>query len=132
MRRTTRRDGGFSLLEVVVAMSIMALSLGALYQASGGALRGVVDTEARIRATALATSLLDGQASVPPNGLREEGVSGDMRWRLATSPFQPKGTGEWALHRVEVEVSWDDGRRVLHLASLLPERRSPLNSPVRR
>jgi len=130
MKRASRRVGGFSLLEVVVAMSIMALSLGALYQASGGALRGVVNTDTRIRATALAMSLLDGQASVPPGGLRDSGEEGGMRWRLATSRFQGKGgnTNSWALHRVEVDVSWDDGKHTLHLASLLPERRSPLDS----
>ncbi|MEZ7952757.1 MAG: prepilin-type N-terminal cleavage/methylation domain-containing protein, partial [Halioglobus sp.] len=35
-RRVTS-SAGFSLLEMVVAISILALALGALYQAAGGA-----------------------------------------------------------------------------------------------
>ena len=126
-RRTARAQGGFSLLEVIVAMSIMAISLGALYQSGGGALRGALEAGARTRATALALALLDGQWSVPPTGLQDGGNIGGMTWHLVTTPFQPgpaMGEKGWALHRIEVSVSWDEGRRNLKLASLLPERRS--------
>ncbi|MDR1228080.1 MAG: prepilin-type N-terminal cleavage/methylation domain-containing protein [Azoarcus sp.] len=127
-RAAMRRRGGFSLLEVVVAMAIMAMSLGAIYRAGGGALRGVLEAEARTRATALALALLDGQWSVPPEGLRSSGSAGGMNWQLAAAPFQPRREKGWALHRVEASVSWDNGRRGLKLTSLLPERRSPLDS----
>jgi hypothetical protein len=109
-------------------MAIMAMSLGALYRAGGGALRGVLEADARLRATALALALLDGQWSVPPEGLHDSGNAGGMDWQLVAAPFQPRREKGWALHRVEARISWDKGRRGLTLASLLPERRTPLDS----
>ncbi|MDR2261781.1 MAG: prepilin-type N-terminal cleavage/methylation domain-containing protein [Azoarcus sp.] len=123
-----RAAGGFSLLEVIVAMAIMAMSLGALYHAGGGALRGVIETGTRTRATALALALLDTHWSTPPGGLRESGSVGDMQWTLATSLFRAEQDKNWALHQIEVTVTWEQGRRGLRLASLLPERRAPLDS----
>jgi general secretion pathway protein I len=128
MKRTrARREGGFSLLEVVVAMTIMAMSLGVLYQAGGGALRSVVETGTRTRATALALSLLDEQWHVPSEGLHENGSFGNMEWSRASMLFQPARDGEWAIHQVEVTVRWG-GRNTLRLTSLLPERANPLES----
>jgi general secretion pathway protein I len=127
MRRTRpRRAGGFSLLEVIVAMAIMAMSLGVLYQAGGGALRNVVETGSRTRASALALALLDEQGSVPRRGLSDAGRVGNMEWQRATRLFQPARDGEWALYQIEVSVRW--GRNTLTLKSLLPERHSPLES----
>ncbi|HAN69406.1 MAG TPA: general secretion pathway protein GspI, partial [Halieaceae bacterium] len=36
-----RKEGGFSLIEMIVAIVILALSLGMLYQAAAGATRNV-------------------------------------------------------------------------------------------
>jgi general secretion pathway protein I len=119
---------GFSLLEILVALAIMAMSLGALYRATGGAARGVVEAEQRNRATALALSLLDAHSSVPAAGLNDAGRDAGMDWNLITRLHADAAAPGWPLHRVEVTVRWDEGRRDLTLASLLPQRHQALES----
>lgn len=125
-RRTVPR--GFSLLEVLVALSIMAFSLAALYHAAGGGVRGVGESEARTRALALAVSLLDSRTTVPAGGGEETGEAAGLRWRLSALPYATgrEAAPGWPLYRVEAAVSWREGagERELRLASLLPERRA--------
>ena len=52
------RGKGFSLLEMVVAISILGLTLGALYQAVSGATRNVRTDEKYAYGVELARSLL--------------------------------------------------------------------------
>src|SRR5690606_40398158 len=52
------RAAGFSLIEALVAMVILALSLGALYQAAAGATRNVRVDERYTYAVQIAQSLL--------------------------------------------------------------------------
>ena len=59
---------GFSLLELLVALSIMSMSLGLLYQASTGALRGVGDLALDQRANLLAKSIIETRDAVPEAG----------------------------------------------------------------
>ena len=121
-----RGEGGFSLLEVLVALAIMALSLGAIYQVAGGSTRGVQMAEVRTQAVTLALSLLDSRTVVPAGGFSEQGVSGDLLWQMQAIPY-PTGheaAPGWPLYQVEVIVSWGAGgdSRQMRLATLLPER----------
>lgn len=117
---------GLTLLEVLVAMVIMALSLGALYQAAGGSVRGVHDAEMRTRATLFAQALLEAQDVIEPGGLSAQGAFDDFRWTLDAAPFQTglEAAPGWPLYRVVAEVEWGAGEsvRVVELATLLPER----------
>ena len=68
------RSGGFSLLEMLVAVTILGLALGALYQAASGATRNVRTAERYAYAVELASSLLANNAIVPASGLDTSGA----------------------------------------------------------
>jgi general secretion pathway protein I len=114
-RRVPEREQGFSLLEMVVAVAILGFSLGALYQAAGGATRIVRIDEQRTYAVELARSLMAAHAVVPLAGISEAGeTEGGFAWRVVAEPeVFPEGIAlqEGALQRVSVVVSWDDGPR---------------------
>jgi general secretion pathway protein I len=120
-----RRARGFSLLELVVAMAIMALALGVLYRAVGGGARTVGDTARYAQAVVLAESVLQTRDAVPEGGWTEEGTASTFRWRVASTPHDP-APDRLALYRVQVDVAWDDGlrERVFSLVTLRPQERS--------
>ncbi|KAB2966411.1 type II secretion system protein [Zoogloea sp.] len=127
-----RRQAGFSLLEVLVAFAIMAMSLVVLYRTSGGSVKAVADAELYDRAVRTARSVLAMQDGVPPAGLALDGEDAGMRWQLRTSPYPvPAANGPVVpLHRVEVVVFFgSDGARSISLAGLLPQFKAPPGGP---
>jgi general secretion pathway protein I len=117
---------GFSLLELLVAMAVMAMSLTMLYQVDAGVLRGVADYAAQQRATVLAQSLLDARDAVPAAGWREQGQDAGFEWAVSSAALPlPPGLDPNVpvLHEVRVAVRWQgrDGPRALELTTLLPQ-----------
>jgi general secretion pathway protein I len=122
---SSRRQRGFSLLELMVAFVVMAFSLGMLYQASGGTVRSLGDTDQHLRASILAQSLLDSRDNVPEAGWNEAGQSAGFAWRVASERFQTdfEGPKSPPLHQVRIVIAWTDrrGARQLELTTLLPQ-----------
>lgn len=125
-----RRSFGFSLLELLVALSIMSMSLGLLYQASTGALRGVADLDIDQRAHVLAQSILETRDAVPEAGWNERGRAVEMDWRV-TSALYPTAVARAnltvpPLHEVRIVVEWESrrGQRRIELHTLLPQQRA--------
>ncbi len=120
--RRLSREGGFSLLEVLVAFAIMAISLSVLYRASGGSVRAVADAEYVDRAVRTARAVLAMHEGVPEGGLSQDGVNGSFRWALRSSPY-PLEEGGVPLHRVEVTVTAVSGDRprTFTMATVLPQ-----------
>lgn len=127
--RPSRIQRGFSLLEVLVAFAIMAMSLVVLYRTSGGSVKAVADAELYDRAVRTAQSALALYAGVPEGGIAAEGEDAGMRWRMQSTPYpvQVRGGGPVVpLHRVEVRVFFGaDGGRSISLAGLLPQLKPP-------
>jgi len=122
MTKVPRRSSGFTLLEVVVALAIMAIALGVLYRAVGGGVRTVGDLSAYSRAVAIGESVMQTHDAVPAGGWNESGQWEGFRWSAASTPYEPGGAGV-QLHRVQVDVAWSDGLRdrSLSLVSLRPQ-----------
>jgi general secretion pathway protein I len=109
-----RRSAGFSLLELIVAVAILALSLGALYQAVGGASRNARTDERYAYAVELSNSLLANHAVVPAAGFALDGeTAGGFRWEVRALPLAlpESALAEGALQDIRVSVSWLDGDR---------------------
>ncbi|NND67602.1 MAG: type II secretion system protein [Halioglobus sp.] len=106
---------GFSLLEMVVAVAILGMTLGALYQATTGATRSVAVDEKMAYAVELARSLRDAHAVVPAQGATAAGeTEGGFAWQVVANPHEFEDSGalsEGALQNLRVVVSWTDGVR---------------------
>lgn len=120
---------GFSLLELLVAFAIMAMALGMIYRATGGAVRSVSTIEGRQRAVWLVESVLSQIDGVPEKGVFQEGEAQEFRWSLRSAPYVGGVTSVNAprLHEVFVVVTWSENGepRQIDLTVLKPEKAEP-------
>lgn len=120
---------GFSLLELLVAFAIMAMSLGMLYKATAGSASSVADAEAAARAVELAESVLSLQDAVAETGWNESGQTGGYTWRVRSTPFDT-GLSHSApqvpvMHLIVVSIMWGEQDRLhqFDVHALRPQRR---------
>ena len=104
--------GGFSLIEVVVALALLGMLLAGLAQAVRGGLGGNARAISWEAALALAESRL--AAIGTEDALRagtQQGSFGALQWRSvveeASRPDDPRLPPLW---RLRVEVAWSDAR----------------------
>jgi general secretion pathway protein I len=113
---------GFSLLEVLVAFTILALSLGVLMQIFSGSLRNADLTGDQAQATALAQTILAATGVEAPLAEGDNsGIHADkFRWSVHIAPFvEPPRPEDSAvairtlnaleLWEVSVQVTWGSG-----------------------
>ncbi len=117
---------GFSLLELLVAFAIMAISLGVLYRATGSSVRSVGDLDVRQQASSVLESTLNRVDGVPASGMSESGSVGNIQWQLQTRSYESGMNSPQApkLHEVLVTVSWYERgeSKELSLTTLRPQR----------
>lgn len=106
-------DRGFTLLEVLVALAILAGGLAAAFQTLGVGLRAAGVAERRRSAAALAENMLAELGRTRPlrDGTSEGDLADGQRWRLVVSPYTTTDSDGppllVAAHMVQLEV----GRR---------------------
>ena len=83
------RTAGFSLIEVIVSLAIVAFGLAAFSQAIGGSYRAAQRTRQQAVALSLAQSHLDtlGVEGGLDDGLSTGKYSNGMPWRLTVAPL---------------------------------------------
>ena len=118
-------QSGMSLLELLVAFVILAISITMLFRVSSSTIRGVAIVEREQEAAILAQSLLDLRDSVPREGWNAQGVSGPFQWEARSKPdvSAGDGTARPVLHAVSISVRWmsDDRPKRLEVSTLLPQ-----------
>lgn len=111
------RPQGFSLLEVLTAISILALSAAILYQTQAQSLRHLNHSLAQQRAALHAQSIL---AEITGPMAQCDLLSGETpdgyRWSVTLTPIQlpsPIAVHETILmQRVDLRISWQEGGKV--------------------
>jgi general secretion pathway protein I len=126
MKAQLKDQRGFTLLELMVAFAIMAMSLGLIYRAMGSSASNAGQLAARQQAVLLAESLLQTKDSVTPEGWNENGQSGNFSWQVASQLYGvlDNTPGRLKLHEISIIVSWPDGTktRQVQTQTLLPQR----------
>jgi len=119
------RQRGFSLLEVIAAMLLLAIAFAALMKVAGGAIELSSNAAAHDEAALRARSLLDSAFVAEPLAPGSSSGSFDKRyrWTLDVTPWQaPDATpgGTMQLYRLDLTVRWGSTRhpQVAHFDTL--------------
>lgn len=113
MNSTIRTQTGFSLIEVLVAFSIFAMSLGVIFQIYGTGARSTILSDEYTRAVMIAQSKLvstgieDTQSNGESNGVEDDKYQWTTRIRPTENEDIELETNFTIVKRnVEVEIIW--------------------------
>jgi len=123
LRGCKAHQGGFTLLEVLLAFVVFALSFAVTLEILTGAIRNTARAKQYTEASLIAQSLMDQVGlDIPLElGAVYEGDEGDYRWEVAIFEFEGSVENsrsieltdltEIVLLEVECLVSWGEGER---------------------
>lgn len=119
--KESKFEAGFTLLEILVAFSILAITLGILMQIFSKGIHLVSTGERYSRALLLAESMLDtvGQTGEIEVGESAGEVDDFYEWSIDVRLFEDEdldseiGTPQFALYRVLVSLRWENRAVVL-------------------
>ena len=122
MRRPGTRNRGFTLLELLLAFLVFALSFATVLQILSGSMRNTVRAREYTEAALTAQSVMEQVGVEIPieAGIATEGDSGDYRWYLEIFPYEgasdarPLELAELTgieLLQIDLRVSWGEPPR---------------------
>jgi general secretion pathway protein I len=115
------RERGFSLLEVIAAILLLAIAFGAVIRVSASSMQLTSRAVARSRAAMWADSKIEmlGRTESLMAGSTEGRFDTTYRWR-ATVTREASNTYDLHLYRVDLEVIWTDvaGSSSMHATTL--------------
>jgi general secretion pathway protein I len=112
--RHPRRQGGFTLLEVIAAIMLLAIAFTALMKVAGASIALAQNAATRSAAAMLARSKLDTVFVTTPLQVGHSAGRFDRQfaWQLDVTPWAGAGTGAGAagsslqLYQLDLNVSW--------------------------
>ena len=115
-RRPRHGEQGFTLLEALTGIAVLAIALTSLFGAYSSGITAARSSDHYARAQILAQSLLAQAKSTtdhPPAAA--QGRRGPFRWQLQVRPAKARlvaglTSSRWALYQVNATVAWDAGR----------------------
>ena len=107
----TKRATGFTLLEVIAAIMLLAIAFTALMRVAGGSIRLSQNAANHSEAALWARSLLDTAFTTEPiqAGTTSGKFDERFRWQLAVSPWRPPRAPPnppLQLYQLDLEVMW--------------------------
>jgi len=122
--RAGRAQRGFSLLEVIAAIAILAIAFAALMQVAGSSMSLTARANERTQAALRARTLLDGAFVMEPiqEGVSEGRFDDTYRWRMNVARYRAPddttpddaGDGRGGMYRLDLDVIWGPGGSERH------------------
>jgi general secretion pathway protein I len=108
-----RRENGFTLLEVLVALTILAVALTVLFSIFGHSLSRSRETQSRLEARTLATGILARAQAAPTVAFGESTghTASGLDWQFDVRPYgDDKDLQAWpsAAAQMTATVRWGD------------------------
>jgi general secretion pathway protein I len=111
-----RNNDGFTLLEILAALSVLAVSMGVLMHIFSTSLQNSVASRQYTQAVLLAESML-AEKELSPTA-ESQTLSGQLNdlyhWRYITSPYNPDNiqqatSSPLVPYLADIEISWEAG-----------------------
>ena len=114
MIASTRHARGFSLLEVIAAIMLLAIAFAALMEVAGGSIRLSQKASDYTQAALWARSKLDSQFVLEPvaPGMTQGNFDNRYRWRLQVTPWTGPGVTPpntpyaFQMYKLDLDVMW--------------------------